>query len=80
MRSQIDRFTHDNERGPASLDELVDKGYMGAIPTDPFTGSNETWQVETEDTSLSLDDSAPLGIVDVHSGSRGQFARRHALQ
>jgi len=25
LRSQIDRFTHDNECGPASLEELVDK-------------------------------------------------------
>ncbi len=69
LRSQIDRFTHDYERGPSSLDELVEKEYLGAVPTDPFTGSNETWQLETETASLSLDDSAPLGIVDVHSGS-----------
>jgi general secretion pathway protein G len=69
MRSQIDRFTHDNERGPASLDELVEKEYMGSIPIDPFTESNETWQVETETTSLSVDGSAPLGIAEVHSGS-----------
>ena len=69
LRSQIDRFTHDNERGPTSLDELVEKEYMGAVPADPFTGSNETWQVETETTSLSADGSAPLGIADVHSGS-----------
>jgi general secretion pathway protein G len=68
LRSQIDRFTHDNARGPSSLDELVEKGYMGALPTDPFTGSNETWQVETETASISLEDSAPLGVVDVHSG------------
>jgi general secretion pathway protein G len=69
LRSQIDSFTHDNERGPTSLDELVEKEYMGAVPTDPFTGSNETWQAETETTSLSADGSAPLGIADVHSGS-----------
>ena len=69
LRSQIDRFTHDNARGPASLDELVEKEYMGAIPTDPFTGSNETWQVDTQDTSLTPEDSSPLGVVDVHSGS-----------
>ncbi len=69
LRSQIDRFTHDYERGPSSLDELVEKEYLGAVPTDPFTGSNDTWQLETETTSLSIDDSAPLGIVDVHSGS-----------
>jgi general secretion pathway protein G len=69
LRSQIDRFTHDNERGPTSLEELVDKGYMGAVPTDPVTGSNETWQVETQDAPVAVDDSAPAGIVDVHSGS-----------
>jgi general secretion pathway protein G len=69
LRSQIDRFTHDNERGPESLEELVEKGYMGAVPIDPFTGSSATWEVETETTTLSVDASAPLGIADVHSGS-----------
>ena len=69
LRSQIDRFTHDNERGPTSLEELVEEGYMGSVPVDPFTGSNETWAVETETESLSVDSSAPLGITDVHSGS-----------
>jgi general secretion pathway protein G len=80
LRSQIDRFTHDYERGPTSLDELVEKEYMGAVPTDPFTGSNQTWQVGTtpappepggefQDASISIDDSAPLGVVDVHSTS-----------
>ena len=68
LRSQIDRFTHDNERGPVSLEELVEEEYMGSVPTDPFTGSKETWQVETQDASLSLDDSGPAGIADVHSG------------
>jgi general secretion pathway protein G len=69
LRSQIDRFTHDNARGPESLDELVEKGYLGAVPIDPFTGSADTWQLDTETTSISVDDSAPLGISDVHSGS-----------
>ena len=69
LRAQIDRFTHDYERGPASLEELVEKEYMGSIPTDPFTGSNQTWQVETQDVSLAVDSSAPPGIGDVHSGS-----------
>ena len=32
LRAQIDRFTHDNERGPASLEELVEQEYMGAVP------------------------------------------------
>jgi general secretion pathway protein G len=71
LRHQIDRFTHDYERGPASLDELVEKQYIGAVPVDPLTGSNQTWQVDTEPALVSLDDSAPVGIVDVHSGAEG---------
>jgi len=68
-RAQIDRFTHDYARGPESLDELVDKEYLRAVPVDPFTGSSETWQLDTETTFLSVDGSDTLGITDVHSGS-----------
>jgi len=68
LRSLIDRFTLDNGRAPARLEELVEGGYLGRIPTDPFTGSNETWQEEKEDAPLSPKQTA-LGIVDVHSGS-----------
>jgi putative transposase len=50
---------------------VVKKAYMGRIPRDPFTGSTETWTVEMEDASLALDDSAPPGLVDVHSGFEG---------
>jgi hypothetical protein len=35
MRNQIDRFTHHYERGPASLDEMVEKEHLGAVPVDP---------------------------------------------
>jgi len=68
LRVLIDRFTLDNKRAPASLEELVQKGYLGRVPTDPFTGSNETWQVEKEDEPIPPGDET-LGIVDVHSGS-----------
>jgi len=68
LRSLIDRFTLDNGRAPAGLEEIVEKGYLGRIPTDPFTGSNETWQVQNEGAPLSSKQTA-LGIVDVHSGS-----------
>ena len=46
----------------------MEKGYLGRLPTDPFTGSNETWQAEQEDAPLSPEQTSP-GIVDVHSGS-----------
>ena len=68
LRALIDRFTLDNGRPPVRLEELVEKGYLGRLPTDPFTGSNETWQVEKEDAPLSPTQTS-LGIVDVHSGS-----------
>jgi general secretion pathway protein G len=45
---------------------LVTKGYLGRLPTDPFTGSNETWQEVKEDTPLPPETSP--GIDDVHSG------------
>ena len=68
LRSLIDRFTLDNRRSPARLEELVEGGYLGRLPTDPFTGSNETWQVKNEDAPLSPKQPRP-GIVDAHSGS-----------
>ncbi len=68
LRSLIDRFTLDNGRAPSGLQELVTGGYLGRIPTDPFTGSNETWQETKEDAPLPPKQTTP-GIVDVHSGS-----------
>jgi general secretion pathway protein G len=53
MRNLIDRFTLDNHRSPNRLEELVEKGYLGRLPTDPFTGSNETWREVQEDAPLS---------------------------
>jgi general secretion pathway protein G len=71
LRSQIDRFTHDNQRAPVSLQELVEKGYMGTVPVDPLTGSSDTWQLDTDNGSISIDTSAPAGIADVHNGADG---------
>lgn len=69
MRKLIDQFTIDKQRPPTSLDELVDAGYLrGGIPSDPFTGSNQTWKTDVEDVPISADQAA-AGIVDVHSGS-----------
>lgn len=62
------RFTLDYPRPPTSLEELVEARYLGAIPNDPFTGSNETWQVETEQFTVTMNEVV-FGIVDVHSGS-----------
>ena len=68
MRDQIDNFTMDKEKAPQALQDLVDAGYLRKLPRDPFTGSDQTWQVENSDTLISLDQTEP-GISDVHSGS-----------
>jgi general secretion pathway protein G len=68
LRFLIDRFTLDNHRSPAHLEELVTKRYLGRLPTDPFTGSNETWQEVKEAAPASPKYTVP-GVFDVHSGS-----------
>ena len=69
MRKLIDQYTLDKNQPPSSLDDLVQAGYLrGGLPVDPFTGSNQTWQVDIEEVPLSPEETVP-GVVDVHSGS-----------
>jgi general secretion pathway protein G len=70
MRNAIDQFTLDKKRAPQTLQDLVEAGYLKAIPKDPITDSTETWQVVNEDVTLSVDQTQP-GISDVHSGAQG---------
>ncbi len=72
MRKLIDQYTLDKNQPPSSLDDLVQAGYLrGGLPVDPFTGSNQTWQVDIEEVPLSPEETVP-GVVDVHSGSDAQ--------
>lgn len=68
IRNAIDQYTQDKEKAPQGLDDLVSSGYLRAIPKDPFTNNNTSWQVVQEDVLQSLDQTQP-GITDVHSGS-----------
>jgi len=70
MREAIDQFTLDKKKAPQSLQDLVEAGYLKAIPKDPMTDSTETWQAVTEDVTLSVDQTQP-GISEVHSGAQG---------
>jgi general secretion pathway protein G len=69
MRNAIDSYTMDKQKGPQSMEDLVQAGYMREIPKDPMTHSNETWVTTTDDTLQSIDQTEP-GINDVHSGSQ----------
>ena len=68
MRAAIDSYTMDKQKAPQSLDDLIQDGYLKAIPEDPMTHSKDTWVTDTSDAMYSLDETEP-GINDVHSGS-----------
>ena len=68
LRSLISQYTLDKQKAPQALEDLVTAGYIKQIPIDPFTGKNDSWTVDQEDYSLSVDQQE-TGITDVHSGS-----------
>ena len=78
MRDVIDQFYGDKGHYPASLDAIVESGYLRKIPIDPITKRNDTWTTVLEevdpdqapDSSDGAQDQQP-GIVDVHSGAEG---------
>ena len=61
LRDVLDQHRADQGKYPSSLQALVGAGYIRAIPKDPFTNSDTTWQEMT--------DPAEGGIFDVFSGS-----------
>lgn len=65
MRDALDKHYADAGRYPASLQELVVKRYLRAIPSDPLTGSSATW------VAVTPADSKRGGVWDVKSGAKG---------
>lgn len=68
MRQAISAYTMDKGKAPQSLQDLVQDGYLHAIPVDPMTRSADTWVTDTSD-SLSDVEQSDGGIDNVHSGS-----------
>jgi general secretion pathway protein G len=68
LRTVIDEYTIDKGKAPQTLQDLVQEGYLRAVPTDPLTGQDNTWQIVMEDAQNSVNQTEP-GIFDVHSGS-----------
>ena len=44
-RDAIDKFYADTKRYPESLDELVERRYLRALPMDPIIESDKTWRI-----------------------------------
>jgi general secretion pathway protein G len=69
MRSAIDSYTVDKQKAPQALEELVEAGYLKAMPKDPITNRTDSWIPAEDDTLMSTDQTEP-GINDVHSGAQ----------
>ncbi len=70
LRKLLDQYAMDKGKYPASLQTLVQEGYLRTIPVDPMTRSAETW-VEVREVP-TLEDPMLMeipGVVDVKSGS-----------
>jgi general secretion pathway protein G len=76
MITVIDKYTYDKKSLPRSLQDLITKGYLRDLPTDPMTGSNRTWRFVKERAI----DGTDLGIIRVRSGSDkiGTDGRRYS--
>jgi len=68
LRTVIDEYTYDKQKGPQSLQDLVTEGYLREVPLDPMTRSADTWRIIMEDALTAVNQTDP-GIFDVRSGS-----------
>jgi general secretion pathway protein G len=66
IRDALDKFKSDAGAFPNSLDELVQKGYLRAIPPDPITESPATWLIIPP-----VDPEAKGLVSDIRSGAPG---------
>ncbi len=67
IRTSIDNYTLDKQAAPQSIEDLVQAGYLRAVPTDPITRAKD-WVPQYDSVVLSPDQSS-TGMVDVHSNS-----------
>ncbi len=66
MRDAIDKFQADTGQFPETLDALVEKKYLRAVPIDPLTDSLSTWVI------VPPSDDKKTGVYDVKSGAEGR--------
>ncbi len=71
MREAIDKFHGDNARWPRSLQELVERRYLRALPVDSITGAADTWIAVSPPPDAA---GETTGVRDVRSGAPGNGA------
>ncbi|MDR7052124.1 general secretion pathway protein G [Duganella sp. 3397] len=65
LRGLIDQYYGDTGRYPDSLDQLVEKKYLRALPRDPVTDSDTTWII------VPPEDGLKGNVYDIKSGAPG---------
>ncbi|USX19287.1 type II secretion system GspH family protein [Oxalobacteraceae bacterium OTU3REALA1] len=65
VRNVIDQYYGDTGRYPDSLEQLVEKKYLRALPVDPVTDSETTWVI------IPPEDGAKGGVYNIKSGAPG---------
>lgn len=65
VRETLDKFRSDTGRYPVSLDELVERNYLRAIPADPITESARSWEL------VAPIDGSEGAVFDLRSGAPG---------
>jgi general secretion pathway protein G len=78
MRDVLDQYYGANGYYPATLEVLVEDGYLRSVPTDPMTGTNESWVLEYDEPDFDegaaetdYPETGEPGIIDLHSGAEG---------
>lgn len=67
LRETIDQYYVDKGQYPASLDVLVEEGYLRSLPKDPFTSAAD-WTPVYAEPDPGRPDEQP-GVYDVKSAS-----------
>ena len=64
-RAIIDQYYGDTGKFPDSLEQLVEKKYLRAVPIDPITEKSDTWII------VPPEDVTRGAIADIKSGAPG---------
>jgi general secretion pathway protein G len=65
VRQVLDQYYGDTGRYPDSLEQLVEKHYLRALPYDPITESDATWII------VPPEDSTKGAVYNIRSGAAG---------
>jgi general secretion pathway protein G len=65
VRQVIDQYYGDTGRYPDSLEQLVEKKYLRALPVDPITDSSASWIL------VPPEDGTKGGVYEIRRGAPG---------